>query len=62
MIEVELLCTEGGAGSESVPKATVGKAPYNAARLPKKINRSAKKAALAEINVPGYPAAERFMG
>ena len=62
IIEVELLCPEGGAGSESVPKATGGKEPYNAARPPKKINRPAKKLALAEIDEPGYLAAERFMG
>jgi hypothetical protein len=62
MIEVELLCPEGGAGSDSVQKAAVGKEPYNAVSPPKKIDRPAKKIALTAIDEPGYLAAERFMG
>ena len=62
MIEVELFLSEGDAGSDSVPKALFGNEAYNAARPPKKINRTAKKSALAVIDEPGYLAAKRFMG
>jgi hypothetical protein len=62
MIEVEVLCPEAGAGSDSAQKAAVGKEPYNAASPPKKINRPAKIIALKAIDEPGYLATERFMG
>ena len=62
MIEVELLCPVGGAGSDSVPKAPVGKEPYSAASTPKKTNTPAKKATLAATAESGYLATERFMG
>jgi hypothetical protein len=62
MTEVELLCPEGVAGSDSVQKAAVGKELCNAASPPKKINRIAKKIVLTAIDEPGYLAAEKFMG
>jgi hypothetical protein len=62
MIEAGLFCPEGGAGSDSVPKAPVGKEAYNAVNTPEKTNKPAKKVTLAAIDEPGYLATERFMG